>query len=62
MFIFVFIENLMFSKEPQPVFHPEIGRYFQEYCGGYYIPNGEKQEEYPDDLRMTEKLLEDNQT
>ena len=52
----------MFSRDPQPVSHPEIGRYFQEYCGGYYIPNGEKQEEYPDDLRMTEKLLEDNQT
>jgi len=27
----------------------EVGRYFEKFCSVYYVPNAEKQMEYPED-------------
>jgi hypothetical protein len=35
--------------EPVWVNHLEVGRYFEKFCKSYYIPNAEKQMEYPQD-------------
>lgn len=45
-------ENLELVIEECWVDHHDIGRYFEEFCGTYYIPNKEKQQEYPDDLAV----------
>lgn len=29
--------------------HLEVGRYFEKFCNVYYVPNAEKQMEYPQD-------------
>lgn len=53
-------ENLMYSPNPRTVSHPEVGRYFAEFCENYYIPNSEKLKEYPSDLELTKKLAHEN--
>lgn len=45
-------ENLELVIEECWVDHQDVGRYFEEFCGTYYIPNKEKQQEYPDDLAV----------
>lgn len=42
-------ENLEVADEPVWVNHLEVGRYFEKFCKIYYIPNAEKQMEYPQD-------------
>jgi hypothetical protein len=37
------------ADEPVWVNHLEVGRYFEKFCKSYYIPNAEKQMEYPQD-------------
>ncbi|KAK6190846.1 hypothetical protein SNE40_002623 [Patella caerulea] len=50
-------ENLLYHDETIEINHPEIGRYFDEYCGSHYRINSTKMEEYPDDLQVTSKLI-----
>eukprot|EP01063_Lacrimia_lanifica_P012161 TRINITY_DN1876_c0_g2_i1.p1 TRINITY_DN1876_c0_g2~~TRINITY_DN1876_c0_g2_i1.p1 ORF type:complete len:655 (+),score=263.25 TRINITY_DN1876_c0_g2_i1:71-2035(+) len=42
-------ESLAPAPDPKPVPHPEVGRYFDRYCGAYYTHNAQKRREYPDD-------------
>jgi F-box protein 21 len=42
-------ENLEVALEPVQVQHLEVGRYFEKFCSVYYVPNAEKQMEYPQD-------------
>lgn len=42
-------ENLEVALEPVWVHHLEVGRYFEKFCNIHYIPNAEKQMEYPQD-------------
>ncbi|KAL3856329.1 hypothetical protein ACJMK2_011098 [Sinanodonta woodiana] len=52
-------ENLTPVDDPSIVTHPEIGRYFQEFCGTYYFLNHEKFAEYPDDLAVTKRKIQE---
>ncbi|KAK3932509.1 F-box only protein 21 [Frankliniella fusca] len=38
--------------------HPDVGRYFETYKNGYYIPNMLKLLEYPDDLEFCRRFYE----
>ncbi|KAF7995108.1 hypothetical protein HCN44_004580 [Aphidius gifuensis] len=42
-------ENLTVAPNPNLVCHDEIGRFFYKYCITHYLPNAEKQKEYPTD-------------
>ena len=48
---------MLYLDDPKVVNHPEVGRYFERYCSTHYIPNEEKQAEYPDDVAETNKLV-----
>ena len=48
---------MLYLDDPKVVNHPEVGRYFEQYCTTHYIPNEEKQAEYPDDVAETNKLV-----
>ncbi|KAK3611713.1 hypothetical protein CHS0354_034382, partial [Potamilus streckersoni] len=50
-------ENLAPQENPTILTHPEIGRYYQEFCDSYYLPNQEKLTEYPDDLAFLKKRI-----
>ncbi|CAH1801531.1 unnamed protein product [Owenia fusiformis] len=52
-------ENLELASEPSEITHPEVGRYFEEFKGHYYLPNTHKLQQYPEDLHITEKLVRD---
>ncbi|KAK0090464.1 hypothetical protein PV325_000128 [Microctonus aethiopoides] len=51
-------ENLIITTSSNPVDHDEIGRYFYKYCGTYYLPNEEKEKEYPEDTNIRSRLLD----
>ena len=51
-FLFHSSENLEVATEPVWVNHIEIGRYFEKFCETYYVPNSEKEEEYPQDAEV----------
>uniref|UniRef100_A0A1B6E1X2 Hemimethylated DNA-binding domain-containing protein n=1 Tax=Clastoptera arizonana TaxID=38151 RepID=A0A1B6E1X2_9HEMI len=42
-------DNLEIATEMCWIDHYEIGRYFHKFCGTHYLPNDEKENEYPDD-------------
>jgi hypothetical protein len=44
------------ADEPVWVNHLEVGRYFEKFCKIYYIPNAEKQLEYPEDDEVRLRL------
>ncbi|XP_070572087.1 F-box only protein 21-like isoform X1 [Ptychodera flava] len=46
-------ENLEFAPQPHKVMHPDVGRYFNKYCGNFYMANSELGKRYPDDLPVT---------
>ncbi|XP_064612158.1 F-box only protein 21-like [Liolophura sinensis] len=48
-------ENLEFAENSPEITHPEVGKYFQEYCKTYYKPNTEKMMQYPEDLEITRR-------
>lgn len=50
-----FPENLEFAENSPEITHPEVGKYFQEYCKTYYKPNTEKMKQYPEDLEITRR-------
>jgi hypothetical protein len=56
MNVFCLIENLEVADEPEWVNHLEVGRYFEKFCKVYYIPNAEKQMEYPQDDEVRLRL------
>lgn len=50
-------ENLEPSMNPEEIAHPDVGKYFERFCGTHYLPNAEKECEYPDDAEVREELL-----
>lgn len=50
-------ENLEPSMNPDEIAHPDVGKYFEKFCGTHYLPNAEKECEYPDDAEVREELL-----
>ncbi|KAH6946166.1 hypothetical protein HPB50_011980 [Hyalomma asiaticum] len=50
-------ENLEMSTRPEVITHPDVGKYFERFCGTHYLPNAEKEHEYPEDAEVREKLL-----
>ncbi|XP_023227331.1 F-box only protein 21-like [Centruroides sculpturatus] len=50
-------ENLELTEYPKPISHPEIGKYFQHYCTTHYVPNEEKEAEYPEDKSIREEVI-----
>ncbi|XP_046356028.2 F-box only protein 21-like [Haliotis rufescens] len=55
-------ENMLYTDSPREIQHPEVGRYFQTFTETHYIPNQEKQREYPDDTDVTRALLQEHYT
>lgn len=45
------------APTPGWVDHDEIGRYFYKYCGTHYLPNEEKENQYPYDGEIRNQLL-----
>ena len=54
-----FVENLEMAPEPKVITHPEVGKYFQEFCGTHYLPNQEKAQQYPNDIEATRQYVRD---
>uniref|UniRef100_A0A131YXL5 F-box protein 21 n=1 Tax=Rhipicephalus appendiculatus TaxID=34631 RepID=A0A131YXL5_RHIAP len=50
-------ENLEISSSPEVITHPDVGKYFERFCGTHYLPNAEKEHEYPEDAEVRDKLL-----
>ncbi|CAL1269029.1 unnamed protein product [Larinioides sclopetarius] len=50
-------ENLERDYELQPISHAEVGHYFDSFHGTYYVPNEQKQQEYPDDNAVRDQVL-----
>lgn len=51
-------ESLEMPTHGEVINHMDIGRYFQKYCDIYYLPNKQSQEEYPDDLAVTLRIIQ----
>ncbi|KAJ9575100.1 hypothetical protein L9F63_007761, partial [Diploptera punctata] len=51
-------ENLEVATEAVWINHLEVGRYFDKFCTTYYVPNSEKEEEYPQDAEVRQKFQE----
>ncbi|XP_061197730.1 F-box only protein 21-like [Saccostrea echinata] len=51
-------ENLYHPESYCEIPHPDVGKYFQEFTGRYYVINNEKAEEYPDDVQETRTTVE----
>jgi hypothetical protein len=47
--VFFLLENLEVAVHPVWLNHVEVGRYFEKFCKTHYVPNAEKQMEYPQD-------------
>ena len=65
LFVFHVAENLLLTQEVREISHSEVGKFFEEFQGRFYIPNDDKLKEYPDDLAETEaqinRFFEENQ-
>lgn len=51
-------ENLLHPDTYCEIPHPDIGKYFKEFTGQYYVMNSEKAQEYPDDDVKTRTTVE----
>ncbi|XP_060105610.1 F-box only protein 21 isoform X1 [Heteronotia binoei] len=51
-------ENLEYNTEPGEIPHPDIGRYFMEFAGTYYMANAELEIRYPEDLELTRATVQ----
>lgn len=51
-------ENLEFEKLPRQISHPEIGKYFCKFAETHYIPNEQKNAEYPEDEAARKLILD----
>ncbi|XP_022340502.2 F-box only protein 21-like [Crassostrea virginica] len=51
-------ENLFHPDSYCEIPHLDVGKYFQEFTGQYYVMNKEKAEEYPDDALETRTVIE----
>ncbi|XP_069673301.1 F-box only protein 21-like isoform X2 [Periplaneta americana] len=49
-------ENLEVASEPVAVTHLDVGRYFEQFCSTYYVPNAEKRMEYPQDAEVRQRF------
>ncbi|CAN8027882.1 unnamed protein product [Ixodes persulcatus] len=50
-------ENLRPSMGPKAIPHPDVGKYFERFCGTHYQPNAEKEDEYPEDAEARQEML-----
>lgn len=55
---FSVVENLSHPDDYCEIPHPDVGKYFQEFTGQYYVMNSEKAQEYPDDDQETRTVVE----
>lgn len=51
-------ENLLHPDTYCEIPHPDVGKYFKEFTGQYYVMNSEKAQEYPDDDVKTRTTVE----
>lgn len=51
-------ENLLHPDTHCEIPHPDVGKYFKEFTGQYYVMNSEKAQEYPDDDVKTRTTVE----
>lgn len=51
------VENLFHPDSYCEIPHLDVGKYFQEFTGRYYVMNKEKAEEYPDDALETRTVI-----
>lgn len=51
-------ENLEYNSEPREIPHPDIGCYFSEFTGVYYLANTELEIRYPEDLELTRATVQ----
>lgn len=51
-------ENLLHPDTHCEIRHPDVGKYFKEFTGQYYVMNSEKAQEYPDDDVKTRTTVE----
>lgn len=57
--VFIFLtENLLHPDTYCEIPHPDVGKYFTEFTGQYYVMNSEKAQEYPDDDVKTRTTVE----
>ncbi|GLH01677.1 F-box only protein 21 [Gryllus bimaculatus] len=50
-------ENLEVAVNPIKINHVDVGRFFKRFCGTHYVPNTEKEEEYPQDADVRVRFL-----
>ena len=50
-------ENLYIAPEPYAIPHREVGKFFDEFCGTHYMPNHQKNQQYPEDLEKTLQFI-----
>ncbi|XP_069475310.1 F-box only protein 21 [Ambystoma mexicanum] len=53
-------ENLEYNVEVQEIPHLEMGRYFSEFSGTYYLANDELQVRYPEDMAHTCTVVQEH--
>ncbi|XP_029637782.1 F-box only protein 21 [Octopus sinensis] len=51
-------ENLCMPDHGEMIQHNETGRYFQKFCDNYYFPNEQTMTKYPDDLAVTQQIIQ----
>ena len=56
-FVWWFSENLVLVDENHEIRVPEVGRYFDKWCGKYYEPTEMKTMEYPDDGKVRYDII-----
>lgn len=56
--LIVLTENLLHPDTHCEIPHPDVGKYFKEFTGQYYVMNSEKAQEYPDDDVKTRTTVE----
>ncbi|GAB1608308.1 F-box only protein 21 isoform X1 [Argonauta hians] len=53
-------EYLCMPDHSQQIQHDDIGRYFQKFCHNYYLANEQTMENYPDDLQVTQQIVQEH--
>lgn len=50
-------ENLELLDEAEVIDHEEVGKYFEEFNGRFYVMNAESRREYPEDEQVCENTV-----
>ena len=49
----VITESLELATSPEPITHPRVGKYFEQFADTHYKLNAETAAKYPDDQERT---------